>query len=273
MKLLYILPLYITMMSLTAPDIFSQTPVKTEIVSINGTDIYYEAYGKGEPLFLLHGYTQSSKSWLRYVSDYANGFKVYLVDLKGHGRSGMFTEKLSITAAAADVDALIKYLQLDSIRAIGLSYGGDILFQLALMHPGLIKSMITIGSCGTWNINDFPSWREYLSYKNIDHLPWMHEQQTSEAQIRSILDQTGNYNISISDEELQRIQAKTLIVLGDQDDSIPLECISHAKNNLPHSFLWILPNTGHAAHEGKNKAEFVRFSKEFFAQDWINGHN
>ena len=247
---------------------FSQTPIKTEIVTLNGTDVYYEVYGKGEPLFLLHGYTQSSKSWLPYVADYANDFEVYLVDLKGHGKSSQFTEKLSIKAVASDVDALIKYLQLDSINAIGFSYGGDILFQLALLHPGLIKSMIIIGSCGTWNVNNFPVWREYLSYKNINHLPWMREEQTSEEQIKSILDQVPNYNISFSEEELKSIQAKTLIVVGDQDDSIPLACISSARNNLPNSFLWVLPNTGHVAHRDKNKPEFVRLSKEFFSEPW-----
>lgn len=247
---------------------FSQTPLKAETVTLNGTHIYYEVYGKGEPLFLLHGFTQSSKSWLPYVADYASDFEVYLVDLKGHGKSSQFTEELSVKAAAGDVDALTRYLQLDSIHAIGFSYGGDILFQLALLHPGLIRSMIIIGACGTWDVNDFPAWKEYLSYKNIDNLPWMHAQQTSEVQIKSILDQVANYNVFVSDQELKSIQTKTLIVVGDQDDSVPLECISRARNNLPHSFLWILPNTGHVAHRDNNKTEFVRLSKEFFSERW-----
>lgn len=238
------------------------------MVTLNGTTIYYEVYGKGQPLFLLHGFTQSSESWLPFVAEYDNEFEVYLVDLKGHGKSGPFTEKLSIRSAAADLDALVKYLKLDSIDAMGFSYGGDILFQLALLHPGLIKSMIVIGACGTWHAKDFPTWIEYLSYKNIANLPWMKEQQTSEMQIRSILDQIVNYNVSVSDEELKSIQAKTLFVLGDQDDGVPLECISRARNNLPDSFLWILPNTGHGAHMDKNKTNFVRLSKEFFSQSW-----
>ena len=62
----------------------------------------------------------------------------------------MFTEKLSIKSVASDVDALIHYLKLDSINAIGFSYGGDVLVQLALMNPDLIKSMIIIGACGSW---------------------------------------------------------------------------------------------------------------------------
>ena len=41
----------------------AQTPKKSESVLINGKTLYYEIYGEGEPLFLLHGYTQSSVSW------------------------------------------------------------------------------------------------------------------------------------------------------------------------------------------------------------------
>ena len=176
---------------------FSQTAEKSETVTLNGVDIYYEVYGKGEPLFLLHGFTQSSKSWQPYVDDYRNDFAIYLVDLRGHGKSSQFTETISIPDVAKDLDALAAYLKLESINAIGFSYGGEVLFQLALLHPGLVKSMVIIGSCGTWHAKEFPEFVEYLSYKNIDNLPWMREQQTSEEQIRSILDQLPNYNIEV----------------------------------------------------------------------------
>ena len=110
--------LIIMLMATTAA--FSQTLKKSATVSLNGSAIYYEVYGEGTPLFLLHGYTQSSKSWLPFVADYASDFEVYLVDLKGHGKSSPFTETLSIKAAAMDIEALIKYLKFDSIKAIGL---------------------------------------------------------------------------------------------------------------------------------------------------------
>ena len=255
-----------TMLNVTQS--LSQIPTKTETVSLNGTNIYYEVYGKGEPLFLLHGYTQSSKYWLPYLADYVNDFEVYLVDLKGHGKSSPLIETLSIKAAAMDIEALTKYLKLDSIKAIGYSYGGDILFQLAILRPGFIKSMISIGACGTWNAKDYPDWIEFVSYKNVSNLKWMYEQQTNEIQIRAILDQFPNYQISIREYELKTIQTKTLIVLGDQDNSIPLECVSSVRRNLPTSYLWILPNTGHGAHEGKNRQQFVKTSKDFFRHQW-----
>lgn len=264
MKLLFIIFIFFTKAMIS----ISQTPKKGELVTLNGSNIYYEVYGKGEPLLLLHGYTWSSKAWLPYIDDFAGDFEVYLIDLKGHGKSGMFTENISIKSAAKDIDALANHLGLDNINAIGYSYGGEILFQLALIHPGLIKSMISIGSCGSWSFKDFPDLAEYLSYKNIQNLPWMQEQQTSEEQIKLILDQIMFYDITISEEELKSIQTKTLIIVGDQDEAISYECVLSAKKNLPNSFLWIIPNTGHGAHRDKNKNEFIRTSKQFFSQSW-----
>lgn len=260
--------LLIMALAITFTEGFSQTPRKTEMVTLNGTNIYYEVYGKGKPLFLLHGYTWSSRFWLPFVDDYANDFEIYLVDLKGHGKSGMFRDKLSIVSAAEDIYALIKHLKLDSINVIGYSYGGDVLFQLALLHPGLIKFMIVIGSCGICDIRNFPDWIEHFSYKNIANLPWMRENQTSEEQIKSILDQLPNYSVSVSPEEFKTIKSRTLLVVGDQEDSILWEDLLKAKNNLPNSYLWVIPNTGHRAHVGKNKPEFVRVSKEFFSGQW-----
>ncbi len=171
MKFLFVL--FITLLNVATG--FSQSPKKAEVVSLNGTNIYYEVYGKGEPLILLHGYTLSTKSWLPYISDYINDFEVYLIDLKGHGKSGTLTEKMNAASAAKDVDALIKHLKLKKINAIGFSFGGDVLYQLAVLDSGLIKSMITIGSCGNWNAKEHPEFIKFLSYENIDNFKWIRE--------------------------------------------------------------------------------------------------
>jgi pimeloyl-ACP methyl ester carboxylesterase len=265
MKFLFIF--FITLVS--AASGFSQSPKRVEVIFLNGTNIYYEVYGKGEPLIFLHGYAHSTKYWLPYISDYINDFEIYLIDLNGHGKSNSWKEKLSVASAANDVDALMKHLKLKNINAIGFSYGGNVLFQLALLDSELVKSMISIGACGNWNAKEHPVFLEYLSYKNIDNLKWIREHQSNEAQIKALLDQLPDRTAaSISDKELKRIQTKTLIVLGDRDNVTPLESAAFARKYLSESYLWILPNTGHGAHEGKNKIDFVRVSKNFFSQSW-----
>lgn len=260
--------LILFLLTLTAMSGFSQTPSKAETVQLNGSTIYYEIYGRGNPLFLLHGFTQTSQEWHPYIADYSSDFQVYLVDLKGHGKSGPFTEKISLRSVAEEIADLANYLELESIDVIGYSYGAETMFQLALLRPGLIKSMVSIGSCGSWRADDFPNLVEYLSYENIEKLPWMAEQHNDEQQIRSILNEIQNYNVTLSDEELETIQTKTLFVLGDRDDFTSYECVLNAMNHLPNSYLWIIPNTTHSAHTDKNKDEFVRLSKQFLSPGW-----
>ena len=243
----------------------SQEIVKSETVSLNGLKTYYEVYGKGEPLLLLHGWGQSSKYWLPYILDYYEDFEVYLVDLQGHGRSEIFDPNWSINSVANNLNDLIEYLKLDRIKSIGLSYGGDVLFQLAVINPMVIESMIIIGALGTWDAKENPDYIEYFSYSNLENLAGMKAFQTSDNQLRAILDYFENYTVELSDDQLKKIQAETLIILGDDDESIAMREVSRARKNLPKSDLWILPNSPHKAHEGKNKEEFIRISRAFLA--------
>lgn len=235
----------------------------------NGRKLYYEIYGQGDPLLLLHGYTLSSKSWIEFVNDYSAKYKVILVDLQGHGKSGSFDSDLSIKSVASEVDELIQHLNFSSLSAIGFSFGGDVLFQLASSHPGLVKSFISIGACGFWNAKDFPNWIDWLSFKNIENLKYMYEHQSDENQIKKILDQLPNYSTSLTDEGARKIVSEILVVLGDKDDGIPLEYLARLRRNIPKCNIWILPNTGHGAHYGKNKNDFIKTSLAFLNGDWV----
>lgn len=248
----------------------SQNPKRTETVELNGLQTYYEVYGNGtKPLFLLHGFTQSSKSCLPFIADYSKEFEIYLVDLMGHGKSSPFTGTISIKSAAINLKDLIEYLELDSIHAIGHSYGGEILFQLALMNPEMIESMVINGSCGSWNAKDFPEFVEYLSYANIENLTWMRDQQVNEERIKNILDQVPHYFVEVNEAELRSIQTRTLIVVGDNDNVTPLECVIKAKSNMKNAFLWVVPNTGHRSHLDNNRDRFIRTSIDFLiGNDW-----
>lgn len=247
-------------------NIFSQTPKKSESVLINGKTIYYEVYGQGKPLFFLHGYTLSSKSWIPYVKDFDEDYEIYLIDLTGHGKSEAFKEALSIKSVAEDLNSLVQYLKLDKIKAIGFSFGGDVLYQLALLNPSLIESMITIGAVGTWTINDFPEYRKIFTFKNRANFPWLLENHGTDERIKALMDQFNNYTVKVTTEELQTIKPEVLIMIGDDDEGMDLEEVARVKKNLPKSDLWILPNVAHGAHEGETKAEFIIKSKTFLSK-------
>lgn len=246
---------------------YAQTPKKAESVSVNGKNIYYEVYGEGAPLILLHGYSLSSQSWRPYVADFDQEYKVYLVDLTGHGKSEAFKEDLNIKSVAEDLQVLIRYLDLPKIQAIGFSFGGDVLFQLALLEPALIQSMITIGAVGTWTVNDFPQYQKGFTFENRSDFPWLATSHQSEEQVKGIMRQFMNYTVKLSDSQLKQIQPEVLLTLGDDDEGMNLEEVVRVKKHLPHSDLWILPNVSHGAHEGANKAEFIRKAKAFLTKN------
>lgn len=174
---------------------FSQPLKQSEIITVNGKNLYYEVYGEGQPLIFLHGYSLSSNSWKDYVSDFSNEYEVYLIDLTGHGKSEAFKEDLNIKSVAEDLNSLLEYLKLNKIKAIGFSFGGDVLYQLALLNPNVIESMITIGALGTWSVKDFPEYEESYTFENVDNFAWMRISHSGEAQIRGIFDQFKNYTI------------------------------------------------------------------------------
>ncbi len=252
---------------LMSTNTFAQTPKQSESVLVNGKTIYYEVYGEGKPLFLLHGYTLSSKSWLPYVEDFDQDYEVYLVDLTGHGKSEAFKEDLSIKSVAEDLDSLVQYLGLDKIKAIGFSFGGDVLYQLALINPSLIESMITIGAVGTWTVNDFPVYQKAFTFEKRADFPWLTTYHGTDEKIKALMDQFKNYTVRVSNEELQTIQPEVLIMMGDDDEGMDFDEVARVKKNLPKSDLWVLPNVAHGAHEGETKDEFIIKAKAFFSKE------
>jgi len=238
---------------------------KAETVFINGKSIYYEVYGEGTPLFMLHGYTQTSEIWHDHVNDFIDDYQVYLVDLTGHGKSDAFTEKLSINKVAEDLNILVEYLKLDKINAVGFSYGGDVLYQLALINPSLIESMVTIGSLGSWSIEDHPEIEKSFTYELAKDYPWIKGAHKSDEQVRIMFEQFRNYSIRISNDDLKRIKTNVLIVAGDNDQGVPLEEVIRSRRYLSNSDLWIIPNVGHGGYDAENKKAFVRVSKTFLS--------
>lgn len=248
---------------LMSTTLLSQTPKKSELVSINGKKIYYEVYGKGKPLLLLHGYTLSSKHWLPYVKDFDQEYEVYVIDLTGHGKSDPFNETLSIKSVAKDLNALIEYLKLDRIKAIGFSFGGDVLYQLALLKPNLIESMITIGAVGTWSVEDFPEYKKAFTFEKRGDFSWLKDYHKTDERIKALMEQFTNYIVRVSTAELQSIKPEVLIMIGDDDEGMDFTEIARVKKNVPNSDLWILPNVSHGAHEGETKGEFILKAKAF----------
>ncbi len=247
---------------------FGQLPKNDQKIKVNGIEMYFEVYGEGEPLLLLHGWTQSSSFWETYIPTYAQNFKVYAVDLRGHGRTSPITDDFTIKKTAEDIAGLLDYLNLEKVKAIGLSYGGLALLQLASVHPKKIESMVLIGVSQKYNGAENQEKGDAFAYENlpksfIDDLRKIHYH--GENQVKALFDQNLDYQINLSDQEIQGIGSNTLLVQGDRDEVLGIEPAIDLHRSLPNSELWIVPNAGHLAITASNIETFLAKSTAFLS--------
>jgi pimeloyl-ACP methyl ester carboxylesterase len=112
----------------------------------NGVKLYYETYGQGEPLVLLHGNGESINSFRYQIAELARHYQVLAVDTRDHGQSAATKGVLTYDIFAQDVLALLDALRLPAAHVLGWSDGGNTGLSLALHHPARVKSLITMGA-------------------------------------------------------------------------------------------------------------------------------
>ena len=111
-------------------------------VQANGLEIYYEEYGGGEPLLLLHGGTLSSRSWQAHAPAFAQHFRVIAPDSRGHGRTRNPTDELSYRLMADDLAAFVQALGLNKPLLCGFSDGAQIAMEFGMHYPDLAKALV-----------------------------------------------------------------------------------------------------------------------------------
>jgi pimeloyl-ACP methyl ester carboxylesterase len=119
-------------------------------VEVPGTELNYERTGAGEPLLLIQGMSANHMAWGRpFASLLERDFEVISFDNRGMGLSRRVTEGFSIAEMAADTVGLLDALEIESAHVLGISMGGMIAQELALAHPGRLRTL-TIGCsyCG-----------------------------------------------------------------------------------------------------------------------------
>lgn len=244
-----------------------------KFATINGLKIYYEESGKGAPIILLHHFFASASLWKTYVPELAKKYRVIAVDLPGHGRSDYMdtTKEFLHKKASQYIIGLIDLLKLDSVYLMGASSGGSITLYLSTLRPDLVKRAVIIGG----HVYYFTHQREIYSKFSID-LDANISRHGKEKAI--LLLKQFNYGSqlygdpSFTPDMLSTIRAKTLIIHGDNDTLAPISNALQMYENIPNSYLWIVPNGGHLPLppylDVKNETDFVKRTLEFLNGDW-----
>lgn len=123
----------------------SMKPAESGYAEVNGLKMYYEVYGSGKPLVLLHGsFMTIPLNWSHIIPLLAKDRKVIVAEMQGHGRTRDIARDMSYEGMADDVSGLLKHLRTDSADILGYSMGGGIAFQMAIRHPEQVRRLIVL---------------------------------------------------------------------------------------------------------------------------------
>ena len=238
-------------------------------VEANGLRVYYEVYGEGEPLLLIHGGTATSQSWASHLPAFTEHFRVFAPDSRGHGRTDNPTGEVGYRLMADDVAALIKALGLQRSLVLGYSDGGQIALELGMRYPGLARAMVLGGTQfrfseayleavrGLWGIaegeevdpekleREQPEWVAYLREAH-GHVYGPEYWETYAKQIASLWLTPLHY----TSEDLTKTADPVLILAGDRDGVCTEEALELFRL-LPNAELAVAPASDHSFIEAK----------------------
>jgi pimeloyl-ACP methyl ester carboxylesterase len=115
---------------------------ETGFAQANGTRLYYEVAGAGQPLVLIHGFSLDTRMWDGQFEAFARHYQVVRYDLRGFGQSAVPTDEPY--SHLNDLKALLQHLKFDPAHVAGFSLGGGIAIDFALTYPEATRSLITI---------------------------------------------------------------------------------------------------------------------------------
>lgn len=239
-----------------------------------GTKIYYEDFGEGEPLLLLHKFFGTADNWKPYVEVYSKQFRTIAVDMMGHGRSDIYKKddlNFNDKAYAKIIIALLDFLKLNNVNAIGASGGGTTLHYLNVMQPDRFNSVITIGGHIYYSVETREIIASAGGYKSFLSASEIHGPEKQEYLAKAFWEYRNvtDNNPCFTPDKLNTIKANWLVVLGDNDPYIPLRLGIEMHKGIPNSWLWIVPNGGHTPHLNTHfQKEFKRISMEFLSGKW-----
>jgi pimeloyl-ACP methyl ester carboxylesterase len=218
---------------------------------VNDIKVYYEIYGAGEPLLLLHGNSGSIANFAFQIPEFSKHFKVIAVDSRAQGKSTDSDKEITYALMASDMSALIDKLNLGSVDVVGWSDGGNVGLELALAHPQQVKKLVTFGANYT-HVNFLAVPDNVAMEPNDPRLlqvaPVLKNYQEGKKKLsplvrRKLSDLVEKYpNLTV--EQLGQIKVPVLVVAGDRD-AINLNQTITMFTSLPHSQLFIVPGASH----------------------------
>ncbi|MBO2009648.1 alpha/beta fold hydrolase [Hymenobacter negativus] len=223
-----------------------------QTVALGNLELYYEEYGVGKPLVLLHGFGGCTQNWRPFIPELAERHRLLVVDLRGHGYSTNPEHTFTHRDAAQDVFRLLDHLGIERCSAMGMSSGGMTLLHMATSQPTRIDTMVLISAT-----THFPAQaRAIMRAASFRTMPPPVQEMYRECakrgdeQIQELLLQfntlADNYDdMDFTQEHLGAITARTLVAHGDRDRFFPVDIPVTIYRSIRNAALWIIPGGDH----------------------------
>ena len=235
----------------------SITPSTTGYADVNGLHLYYETYGSGAPLVLLHGGMLTiDLNFASLIPTLAQTHTVIGVEMQGHGRTANIDREITYANLATDIVALLDHLGIERAAVLGHSMGGGVALELAVNHPDRVSAIVPISASvskdgmhpdlldpSTFETSSImPTAQDFAAFKGAYERLSPHPEQF-DAFLMSLSGMDSDF-AGWSDEQLAGISCPVLIVQGDNDfTTVPHAGVMLAK--IPNSTLAVIPATTH----------------------------
>jgi len=243
-------------------------PARSGYAAVNGINYYYEIYGSGAPLLLLHGGLGSIEMFRPILPALAKGRQIIAVDLQGHGKTALGDRPISVIDMGNDLAIVVKQLGYDTVDVLGYSLGGGVALRLAIQHPEVVRRAVFVSTPYAQNgfypemlpqqaavsaaladqMKDTPMYKSYVAVAPRPQ------------DFPRLLDRMGEYMRQPFDwaEDVRKLKGPVMLVYGDADMVRPEHIVSFyqllggglkdagwQREHMSHNRLAILPNLTH----------------------------
>jgi pimeloyl-ACP methyl ester carboxylesterase len=225
---------------------------------VDGLHMYYEDYGKGRPLVLIHGAASTVQtSFGRLIPELSKTHRIIGVELQVHGHSDNRDGRpISFEQDAADIVELLRQLHIEKADFFGFSNGATTALEIAIHYPALVSKLVFASSMYKRS-GCAPAFWQGFGNARLEEMPEVYKKtflsiNPNPALLKIMFDQCVQRMqkfTDIPDSSVQSVKAKTLIILGDHDVALVEGAVSMYRL-MPNASLAVFPG-GHGDYMGE----------------------
>ena len=212
--------------------------------------IYYELYGNGDPVVVLHGGGLGCAYEMGcFIDKLKDSNQVIVISTRGHGKSEIGHTPFSLKQRADDIRAILNDSGIvKNVTLIGFSDGGYSAYSFAVNYPSMVKKLVAVGAGEVLNTNKFfvfnlNDWRK-LDSGFIDQQQSLMPEPERWQEMLHMYENMWNGAV-ISKETFSKVTCPVLVINGENDINSPMSTAIAAYYELPNAQLSIIPNAPH----------------------------